>query len=143
MLAVCLFLRAPAGLFRLLILVVREQTLTLQLAHGNRQIEARESKIACLEWPEAHRRAQHDIAVTLASAVAHVEAAANEVLGGLNRALHSTSPARSRDPRGVQAHSRYTRRARSVREPRGNTGCALHVSRVQTPSGSNVVVLAD
>ena len=48
-LAVCPFLRAPAELFSLLILLAREETLSLQVAHRSRQNEARESEIACLE----------------------------------------------------------------------------------------------
>ena len=83
-LAVWIFLRAPAGLFGVLILLAREKTLSLQLAHISRQIEARESKIAYLESLNAHRRAQHAITVALASAVARAEAAASEALCGRN-----------------------------------------------------------
>ena len=49
MFEVCPTLRTPASLFHLLILVAREQTLSLHLAHRNHQIEARDPNIAYLE----------------------------------------------------------------------------------------------
>ena len=53
-----------------LFLITREQTLLLQFSHGTHQIEAHDSKIVYLESLDAHcRRAQHDIAVTLACGV--------------------------------------------------------------------------
>ena len=112
---VCLFLR-PAGLFSLLSIFSRQQTLSLQPVHRKRQIEACDSKIAYLESPDAHHRSAHatwDITVALASAVACAEAAASEEGKKRYATRHSTSHGRSYGLPGLQAHSRCKCRARS------------------------------